>query len=159
MFTTVDSDKKTFKHHKDLDASNPSSLNDLVQIENKVSIAERLFNLLSINENYLRLQVSIFALSFIISLVFTTFAIIFISLSFGLSIFVGSIAGIIYLRLLAKSIGNLGINSSGVSKVQLLIPICLFIFASKNELLQILPAIIGFFIYKPAIFFYFSHTK
>ena len=159
MFTTVNSDKKNLRHQKHLDASKISYSNNSELIENKFSISQKFVNFFSINDDYLILQLSIFALSFIISLVFTTIAIVFISFSFGLSIFLGSIAGIFYLRLLAKNIGNLGRSSSGVSKVQLLIPICLFIIASNNELLQILPAILGFFIYKPALIFYFSRTK
>ncbi len=68
------------------------------------------------------------------------------------------IAGIFYLRLLAKSIGKLGKESSGVSKLQLLVPVCLFIFASKLGSLDIFPAMIGFFIYKPSLILYFSRS-
>jgi len=83
---------------------------------------------------------------------------IFLGFTFGFSIFIGSIAGIFYLRLLAKSVGKLGKESSGVSKLQLLVPVCLFIFASKLGSLDIFPAMIGFFIYKPSLIFYFSRS-
>jgi len=83
---------------------------------------------------------------------------IFLGFTFGFSIFIGAIAGIFYLRLLAKSIGKLGKESSGVSKLQLLVPVCLFIFASKLGSLDIFPVMIGFFIYKPSLIFYFSRS-
>jgi len=57
-----------------------------------------------------------------------------------------------------KSLGKLGKESSGVSKLQLLVPVCLFIFASKLGSLDIFPAMIGFFIYKPSLILYFSRS-
>ena len=80
------------------------------------------------------------------------------SLNSLIFVFIGAISGIFYLRLLAKSIGKLGKESSGVSKLQLLVPVCLFIFASKLGSLDIFPAMIGFFIYKPSLILYFSRS-
>jgi ATP synthase protein I len=81
-----------------------------------------------------------------------------IGYTFGFSVFVGAIAGIFYLRLLAKSIGKIGKESNGFSQLQLLVPVCLFLFASKLGSLDIFPAMIGFFIYKPSLIFYFSRS-
>jgi ATP synthase protein I len=83
---------------------------------------------------------------------------IIVGYTFGFSVFIGAIAGIFYLRLLAKSIGKIGKESTGVSQLQLLVPVCLFIFASKLGSLDIFPAMIGFFIYKPSLIFYFSRS-
>ena len=44
------------------------------------------------------------------------------------------------------------------TKLQLLVPVCLFIFASKLGSLDIFPTMIGFFIYKPSLIFYFSRS-
>ncbi len=155
MFTIVNSDEKKSKQSTSVDASNSSYLDNFVSAQNKFSLLKRFFNFIAENEYY-KLQLSIFVLTFFISLIASLISVFLINPIFGLSIFVGSIAGIFYLRLLAKSIGNLGKTSSGVSKIQLLIPVCLFIFASKNELIEIFPSIIGFFFYKPALIFYFS---
>ena len=155
MFTIVNSDEKEIKHTTSLGASKSSALDNYDSAENKLSIKKKVFNFLTENE-YLKLQLTIFALTFVSSLIVSLLAFFLITPIFGLSIFAGSIAGIFYLRLLAKSIGSLGKTSSGVSKVQLLIPVCLFIFASKNEFIEILPSIVGFFLYKPALIFYFS---
>tara|TARA_Y100001978_G_C23692963_1_gene435880 strand:- start:976 stop:1452 length:477 start_codon:yes stop_codon:yes gene_type:complete len=156
MFTTVNSAKKNSLHSNHLDAGTSTALINSGSQINYLSILKRLSNFYLVNSNYLIIQLAIISLTFIISLILSLSTSIFISGSFGLSLFIGSVVGIFYLRLLAKSIGNLGKTSSGVSKVQLLLPICLFIFASKNEFIEILPAVIGFFLYKPALFFYFS---
>tara|TARA_Y100000589_G_scaffold332159_1_gene389802 strand:- start:972 stop:1448 length:477 start_codon:yes stop_codon:yes gene_type:complete len=156
MFTTVNSAKKNSLHSNHLDAGTSTALINSGSQINYLSILKRLSNFYLVNSNYLTIQLAIISLTFIISLILSLSTSIFISGSFGLSLFIGSVVGIFYLRLLAKSIGNLGKTSSGVSKVQLLLPICLFIFASKNEFIEILPAVIGFFLYKPALFFYFS---
>ena len=155
MFTSVDSTRKKFKQAINLDAEySPTQNSESVEIKN--SLLVEFFNFSSKSNDYFKLQLAIFSLTFLFSLVITLLACIFIGFIFGFSIFIGSIVGIFYLRLLAKSIGNLGKSSSGVSKLQLLLPVCLFIFASKNEFIEIFPAMIGFFLYKPSLFFYFS---
>jgi len=157
MFTIVNSNEKEIKQSNNLDASNSLIIDNSLSAGTKTSLFKRISNFLAKNE-YFKLQLTIFALTFVISIISSLIAVFLISPIFGLSLFVGSIAGIFYLRLLAKGIGNLGKTSPGVSKVQLLIPVCLFIFASKNEIIEIFPAIIGFFFYKPALVFYFSRS-
>tara|TARA_Y100001933_G_scaffold170699_1_gene168783 strand:- start:85 stop:558 length:474 start_codon:yes stop_codon:yes gene_type:complete len=157
MFTIVNSDEKKLKQSISLDASKSSILDNSDLAQEKLPFFRRFLNSIAKNDYY-NLQLTIFALTFVISLIASSFTVFFINPAFGLSIFVGSIAGMFYLRLLAKSIGNLGKTSSGVSKLQLLIPVCLFIFASKNELIEIFPSIIGFFFYKPALIIYFSRS-
>ena len=156
MFTTVNSARKKNQQTINLDAENLSASQNSIVVKIKNSLLIEFSNFFSLSNDYFKLQLVIFSLTFLFSLVITFLTCIFVSLKFGLSIFIGSIVGIFYLRLLAKSIGNLGKSSSGVSKLQLLLPVCLFIFASKNELIEILPAIIGFFLYKPSLFFIFS---
>ena len=158
MFTTVNSERSNGKHHISIDAENSSSILNEISTENGTSIPSKLINFFSVSDDYFNLQLAIFCLTFALSLFISLLTAFLISRIFGLSLFVGSITGIFYLRLLAKSIGNLGKTSSGVSKLQLLLPVCLFIFASKNELIQILPAMIGFFLYKPSLFLCFSRS-
>jgi len=152
----VDSARKKVQQTINLDADHSSAPQNSGVFKVKNSLSNKFFNFFSLSNDYFKLQLAIFSLTFLVSLFITVLTCIFISLKFGLSIFIGSIVGIFYLRLLAKSIGNLGKSSSGVSKLQLLLPVCLFIFASKNELIEILPAIIGFFLYKPSLFFIYS---
>ena len=158
MFTTVDSNEKTIKHPTKRDADNSLDIDNSSFIEDKLPIIKQLSQFLEVSDDFFSLQLALFCLTLILSIVITIVSCIFINFSFGLSVFIGSIIGILYLRLLAKSIGNLGKTSTGISKVQLLLPVCLFIFASRNELIEILPSIIGFFLFKPAMFYYFSRS-
>jgi len=158
MFTTVNSNEKTIKHPMSRNAENSLDIDNSSFIEGKLPIIKRLSQFLEVSDDFFSLQLALFCITLFLSIVITIVTCIFINFSFGLSIFIGSIIGIFYLRLLAKSIGNLGKTSSGISKVQLLLPLCLFIFASRNEFIEILPSFIGFFLYKPAMFYYFSRS-
>ena len=159
MFTSVDSDrKKTIELlssenvHKSLPQDN-SSINEI-----KLVIASQFQKLFSKNDEYTKLQITIFGITFIVAIFVASITGIIIGYTFGFSVFIGAIAGIFYLRLLAKSIGKIGKESTRVSQLQLLVPVCLFIFASKLGSLEIFPAMIGFFIYKPSLILYFSRS-
>jgi len=158
MFTSVDSNRKKLGHPSNKNVQLPQSLDNSNIKESKSGIANQINNLLSQSDEYTKLQLTIFGITFIVSIVLASITAIFLGFTFGFSIFMGAIAGIFYLRLLAKSVGKLGKESSGVSKLQLLVPVCLFIFASKLGSLDIFPAMIGFFIYKPSLIFYFSRS-
>ena len=158
MFTSVDSNRKKIEHLSNENVQLPQSLNNSVINESKSGIANQIDNLLSQNDEYTKLQLTIFGITFVVSILLASIAAIFLGFTFGFSIFIGAIAGIFYLRLLAKSVGKLGKESTGVSKLQLIVPVCLFIFASKLGSLDIFPAMIGFFIYKPSLIFYFSRS-
>ncbi len=69
----------------------------------------------------------------------------------GFSLLVGSMAGLLYLQLLARSVQRLGVASKSVGKVQLLVPLALVLAATRIPQLQILPAFLGFLLYKPAL--------
>ncbi len=156
MFTSVNSNEKTVDHLPSENVPNPQLIDNSIIKESKTGIATQLDNLLSKNDEYTKLQLIIFGITFIVSIFVASITGFFLGFTFGFSIFIGAIAGIFYLRLLAKSVGKLGKESTGVSKLQLLVPVCLFIFASKLGSLDIFPAMIGFFIYKPSLIFYFS---
>ncbi len=158
MFTSVDSNRKKLECPSNENVQLPQSLDNSIINESKSGINSQIDNFLSQNDEYTKLQVTIFGITFIVSNLLAAITGIFLGFTFGLSIFIGAISGIFYLRLLAKSVGKLGKESSGVSKLQLLVPVCLFIFASKLGSLDILPAMIGFFIYKPSLILYFSRS-
>ena len=158
MFTSVDSNRKKIEHPSNENVPFPHSQDNSIIKESKTTIANQIDNLLSHNDEYTKLQLTIFGITFVFSILLASITGIFLGFTFGFSIFVGAIAGIFYLRLLAKSVGKLGKETSGVSKLQLLVPVCLFIFASKLGSLEIFPAMIGFFIYKPSLILYFSRS-
>ena len=158
MFTSVDSNRKKLEHPSDENVQFPQSIENSSIKESKSTILNQIDNLLSRNDEYTKLQLTIFGITFIVSILLASITGIFLGFTFGFSIFIGALAGIFYLRLLAKSVGKIGKESTGVSKLQLLVPVCLFIFASKLGSLEVFPAMIGFFIYKPSLILYFSRS-
>ena len=159
MFTSVDSNRKKIVEHlpgKNVHGS-PTQGNSFIN-KTKLVFASQFQKLFSKNDEYTKLQITIFGITFIVAILVASITGIIIGYTFGFSVFVGAIAGIFYLRLLAKSIGKLGKESNGFSQLQLLVPVCLFLFASKLGSLDIFPAMIGFFIYKPSLIFYFSRS-
>ena len=159
MFTSVDSNRKKIVEHlpgKNVHGS-PTQGNSFIN-KIKLVFASQFQKLFSKNDEYTKLQITIFGITFIFAILVASITGIIIGYTFGFSVFIGAIAGIFYLRLLAKSIGKIGKESNGVSQLQLLVPVCLFLFASKLGSLDIFPAMIGFFIYKPSLIFYFSRS-
>lgn len=159
MFTSVDSNRKKIVEHlpgKNVNDS-PTQGNSFIN-KTKLVFASQFQKLFSKNDEYTKLQITIFGITFIVAILVASITGIIIGYTFGFSVFIGAIAGIFYLRLLAKSIGKIGKESNGVSQLQLLVPVCLFLFASKLGSLDIFPAMIGFFIYKPSLIFYFSRS-
>jgi len=159
MFTSVDSNrKKNIEHLSGENVHESSSKGNSSIKEILLVFASQFQKLFSKNDEYTKLQITIFGITFVIAILVAFITGITIGYTFGFSVFIGAIAGILYLRLLAKSIGKIGKESSGGSKLQLLIPVCLFIFANKLGSLDIFPAMIGFFIYKPSLIIYFSRS-
>ena len=158
MFTSVDSNRKKLDYSRMKNVLISKFLKNSIIQEGKSGIASQFDNLLSKNDEYTKLQLRIFGITFIVSIFVASITGIFLGFTFGFSFLIGAISGIFYLRLLAKSVGKLGKESTGVSKLQLLVPVCLFIFASKLGSLDIFPAMIGFFIYKPSLILYFSRS-
>ncbi len=159
MFTSVDSNRKKIVEHlpsKNVHDS-PTQGNSFIN-KIKLVFASQFQKLFLKNDEYTKLQITIFGITFIVAILVASITGIIIGYTFGFSVFIGAIAGIFYLRLLAKSIGKIGKESNGVSQLQLLVPVCLFLFASKLGSLDVFPAMIGFFIYKPSLIFYFSRS-
>ncbi|WP_288347505.1 hypothetical protein [uncultured Prochlorococcus sp.] len=155
----MDSNRKKIVEHlpgKNVHGS-PTQGNSFIN-KTKLVFASQFQKLFSKNDEYTKLQITIFGITFIVAILVASITGIIIGYTFGFSVFIGAIAGIFYLRLLAKSIGKIGKESNGVSQLQLLVPVCLFLFASKLGSLDIFPAMIGFFIYKPSLIFYFSRS-
>lgn len=69
----------------------------------------------------------------------------------ALSLLVGSVAGLLYLVLLARSVARLGGDRRSVSKIQLLVPVVLVLASARIPQLQLVPALVGFLLYKPAL--------
>jgi len=102
-------------------------------------------------ESFARLQVRLMLATLIVSAVATLFASFYFDLFVARSLLVGAVAGIFYLRLLARSVARLGGGSRQVGRFQLVVPIVLIVAAARLPQLDLLPAFVGFLLYKPAL--------
>jgi ATP synthase protein I len=102
-------------------------------------------------ESFARLQVRLMLATVIVSAVATLFATFYFDLFVARSLLVGAVAGLFYLRLLARSVAQLGGGSRQVGRFQLVVPIVLIVAAARLPQLDLLPAFVGFLLYKPAL--------
>ena len=107
------------------------------------------------SDEYLELQFRVLRLTFLLTIFFVGIAGFFFGIQAGASLFIGALSGIFYFRLLARGVGRLGTSSKIVGKVQLLVPVLLVLVSSRFPQLDLIPALLGFLLYKPALIIQF----
>ena len=104
---------------------------------------------------YLELQFRVFRLTFLLTIFSVGIAGFFWGIQASASLLIGALSGIFYFRLLARGVGRLGTSSKIVGKVQLLVPVLLVLVSSRFPQLDLIPALLGFLLYKPALIIQF----
>ena len=104
---------------------------------------------------YLELQFRVFRLTILLTIFSVGIAGFFLGTQASASLFIGALSGIFYFRLLARGVGRLGTSSKIVGKVQLLVPVLLVLVSSRFPQLDLIPALLGFLLYKPALIIQF----
>ena len=107
------------------------------------------------SDEYLELQFRVFRLTSLLTVFFVGIAGFFWGVQASASLFIGGLSGIFYFRLLARGVGKLGTSSKIVGKVQLLVPVLLVLGSSRFPQLDLIPALLGFLLYKPALIIQF----
>jgi ATP synthase protein I len=102
-------------------------------------------------DGYFRLQRRLLLATLLLSAVVVAVTAIAGSLATAFSLLVGAMAGLLYLWLLSRSVTRLRDNSRRLSRAQLLVPVALVLLSSRLPQLSILPALLGFLLYKPAV--------
>ncbi len=102
-------------------------------------------------EEYARLQRRLLLSTLIVSAVAVPAAALLFDRTAALSVAVGAGGGLLYLRLLARSVARIGAGSRQVGKSQLLVPVVLVLAAARLPALEIVPVLVGFLLYKPAL--------
>jgi len=104
-----------------------------------------------VDDDYTRLQRRLIQATLIVSALAVAFTALTFDPHTAGCLLVGSLAGVLYLRLLARSVAKLGNGSKKVGKLQLLVPVVLVLASARLPQLDLLPALIGFLLYKPAL--------
>jgi len=107
------------------------------------------------SDEYLVLQVRVIRLAFFLTIFSVGIAGFFWGTQASASLFIGALSGIFYFRLLARGVGKLGTSAKIVGKVQLLVPVLLVVASSRFPQLELIPALLGFLLYKPALIIQF----
>ncbi len=102
-------------------------------------------------DEYVQLQLRIYRTALLVSVFAVLLTGVFCGLHFSISLLVGAISGLLYLRLLARSVGRLGETTKSVGKAQLVVPVLLVLAASKLPQLDLIPSLLGFLLYKPSL--------
>ncbi len=99
---------------------------------------------------------------YLITLAITTVAFVTVAfvyeLRVALNYLLGAVAGVVYLRLLAKDVDRIGNESSKLSLNRLALFVGLMLVAANWHQLQILPVFLGFLTYKAALLIYLLRT-
>lgn len=75
----------------------------------------------------------------------------FYSLATSLSYLLGACVGVLYLRLLAKNVEQIGQSGKQVSPSRFALLIGIVVIATQRQELEVLPVLLGFFTYKLAL--------
>ncbi|MFZ9148330.1 ATP synthase [Vulcanococcus sp.] len=108
-------------------------------------------SLSSDSDDFERLQRRLILFTLMVSALAVPITALIYDLHTASSLLVGGLAGALYLRLLARSVGKVGNGAKKVGKLQLLVPVVLVMAAIRLPQLEILPAFLGFLLYKPAV--------
>jgi ATP synthase protein I len=99
---------------------------------------------------------------YLITVGLTIVAFIAVATTYGLRIalnyLLGAVAGVVYLRLLARDVDRIGNGNIRLSPNRLAMFVVLIIVAAKWHQLQVLPVFLGFLTYKAAILVYLLRT-
>jgi ATP synthase protein I len=99
---------------------------------------------------------------YLITVGVTIVAFIAVASTYGLRIalnyLLGAVAGVVYLRLLARDVDRIGNGNIRLSPNRLAMFVVLIIVAAKWHQLQVLPVFLGFLTYKAAILIYLLRT-
>lgn len=102
-------------------------------------------------DEYQRLQRRLLLATLVVSIAVSVLTAVRFGTHAAVSLAFGASCGLLYLRLLARSVARLGTQSRSLGRFQMVVPALLVVVCSRVPALQLLPALAGFVLYKPAL--------
>lgn len=102
-------------------------------------------------EGYYRFQSQLLLVALTISIVACLGAWLKFSLTTALSYGIGSVAGLVYLRMLSRNVAQIGVESRDSSGGRLALVALVFLVALKLDQIEFLPVFFGFLTHKLAL--------
>lgn len=102
-------------------------------------------------DSFGRLQRRLLAATLAVTVVVTLISWPLFGASAARSLLLGGCCGLLYVRLLARSVARIGPDSRSVGRSQIVVPALLVVAAARIPALELLPALLGFLLYKPAL--------
>lgn len=102
-------------------------------------------------QDYYRLQQNLLRLTVAFSAVIFCFVWGFYSLNIALNYVIGACTGVVYLRMLATSVGKIGREAPKSNSGRLAVLIGVLVVSTQWEQLSVLPVFLGFLTYKAAL--------
>lgn len=102
-------------------------------------------------DDFTRLQNRLLLATLLLSLVTAVITLVIFGGATAASLSLGAVCGLLYLRLLARSVARLGNGTKSLSRMQIVVPALLVVTCTRIPALQLLPALAGFVLYKPAL--------
>lgn len=105
-------------------------------------------------QDYYRLKYELYVLIFAVLAVSFISVWVVYSLNIALNYLLGAAVGLIYLRMLARDVEQLGQGRRKLSKTRLVPFIAVIVLATRVDSLEILPIFLGFLTYKVGLILY-----
>ncbi|QVL54347.1 MAG: hypothetical protein KFB97_04100 [Cyanobium sp. M30B3] len=105
----------------------------------------------TVADPFLRLQRRLLLATLLLTLVVSCITWPLFGASAARSLLLGGCCGLLYLRLLARSVARIGPESRSLGRFQIVVPALLIVAAARVPALELLPALLGFLLYKPAL--------
>jgi ATP synthase protein I len=110
-------------------------------------------------EEFYKLQQDLLKVTLILTGIVFVSVWIFYSLNIALNYLIGACTGVVYLRMLARNVAQLGRERSKLDSSRLALLVGVILVASRLDQLQIMPIFLGFMTYKAAVIFYMLRTS
>jgi len=107
---------------------------------------------------FYKLQDDLFKITLLLTGIAFVSVWVFYSLNIALNYLIGACTGVVYLRMLAKNVAQLGREKSRLGSTRLALLIGLILVASRLDQLEIMPIFLGFLTYKVAVIYYMMQT-